>query len=153
MPNLAPTQALPEPVSPGYEWVQSSEEAMEQEEQSPAEPSLSEVTLVEVTLLGDLVRILSETTAHQRALAEQERLANAHRAALIEVQREAAKHHAALAEQQRIANAVAIRSELRMYNSSASHWQALPLLDGEPLPADVEFPKNFWHLKRMEGGA
>ena len=74
-----------------------------------AAPSVSEVTLVEVTLLGDLVRILDETKTQQRIRAEEEKLSNAHRAALLEAQRETARHQAALVQQQRIANAVAIR--------------------------------------------
>ena len=94
-----------------------------------AAPGVSEVTLVEVTLLGDLVRILDETKTQQRVCAEEEKLANAHRAALLEAQRETARHQAALVQQQRIANAVAIRRcvcfsgrwyELLMKTSTAS---------------------------------
>ena len=79
------------------------------EQDELAAPSVSEVTLVEVTLLGDLVRILDETKTQQRIRAEEEKLANAHRAALVEAQSQTARHQAALVEQQRIANAVAIR--------------------------------------------
>ena len=81
----------------------------QQDEDGLAPPSVSEVTLVEVTLLGDLVRILDETKTQQRIRAEEEKLANAHRAALVEAQRETVRHQAALVEQQRIANAVTIR--------------------------------------------
>ncbi|RPD56832.1 hypothetical protein L226DRAFT_538305 [Lentinus tigrinus ALCF2SS1-7] len=106
----------------------------------PPEPgpsqTVSEVTLVEVTLLGDLVRILSATEAHQRALLEQEQRANAHRAALVDTQKMLA--------------ASAIRSELRAYNSMSTKWRPLPLMNGEPFPAsDVEFPENVWSLKSM----
>ena len=38
-----------------------------------------------------------------------------------------------------------------MYNSVASHWLPLPLLNGDPFPADVEFPKTVWSLKLMKG--
>ena len=65
--------------------------------------------MVEVALLGDLVRILDETKTQQRIRAEEEKLANTHRAALVEAQRETVRYQAALVEQQRIANAITIR--------------------------------------------
>ena len=73
------------------------------------EPSASQVTMVEVTLLGDLVRILDDVRAQQRLRLEEERLANTHRAALVRAQEEVARHQAALAEHQKVATATAIR--------------------------------------------
>ena len=73
------------------------------------EPSASQVTMVEVTLLGDLVRILDDVKTQQRLRLEEERLANAHRAALVRAQEEVARQQAALAEQQKLATAAAIR--------------------------------------------
>ncbi|KAM5541639.1 hypothetical protein V8D89_004829 [Ganoderma adspersum] len=125
----------------------------EQEEASgfdpELEPSASQVTMVEVTLLGDLVRILDETKAQQRLRLEEERAANAHRAALVRAQEESARQQAALAEQQKLATAAAIRGELRTYNNVSTYWKPLPLMNGDPLPADVLFPSDPWQLKRM----
>lgn len=139
------------------------------------EPSASQVTMVEVTLLGDLVRILDETKTQHRLQLEEERAANAHRAALVRAQQELARQQAALAEQQKLATAAAIRGwvlasfhmqqsnclradhvfgrELRTYNNVASYWKPLPLMNGDPLPADVLFPSDPWQLKRMPGNA
>ncbi|KAI0808190.1 hypothetical protein C8Q74DRAFT_1213877 [Fomes fomentarius] len=106
--------------------------------------------LVEVTLLGDLVRVLRKTEAHHSALVEQEILANAHRAALVQAQREAAAHQAGILTHQRAVAASAIRSEMRAYNCVASHWQALPLLNGDPFPVeDAKFPANLRALRTM----
>ncbi len=131
--------------------------------------------LVEVTLLGDLVRVLRQTEAHHSALVEQEILANAHRAALVEAQREAAAHQAGILTHQRAVAASAIRrfvslspwlvmhassyehdsdkySEMRAYNCVASRWQALPLFNGDPFPVEqTEFPANLRALRTMPG--
>ena len=59
----------------------AQEQEVEQEDASAfdpealAEPSASQVTMVEVTLLGDLVRILDETKTQQRLRLEEERAA------------------------------------------------------------------------------
>ncbi|KAI1789882.1 hypothetical protein LXA43DRAFT_1182958 [Ganoderma leucocontextum] len=104
---------------------------------SEPEPSASQVTMVEVTLLGDLVRILDNVKTQQRLRLEEERLANANRAVRVQAQEESARQQAALAEQQKLATAAAIRGELRVFNHVSSYWKPLPLMNGEPLPADV----------------
>ena len=94
-------QALPHQTARGRDQHEVEDEL--------APPSVSEVTLVEVTLLGDLVRILDETKTQHRLRLEEERAANAHRAALVRAQEELARQQAALAEQQKLATAAAIR--------------------------------------------
>ena len=102
-------------TSPADDRAPSQEQEVEREDASAfdpealAEPSASQVTMVEVTLLGDLVRILDETKTQQRLRLEEERAANAHRAALVRAQQELARQQAALAEQQKLATAAAIR--------------------------------------------
>nr|VWO99034.1 N/A [Ganoderma boninense] len=135
--------------------ARAADDRVQEQEDSEAglyrepEPSASQVTMVEVTLLGDLVRILAETKTQQRLLLEEERLANAHRAALVRAQEDSVRQQAALVEQQKLATAAAIRAELRTYNSVSSYWKPLPLMNGDPLPADVEFPSDPWQLKHM----
>ncbi|PIL32565.1 hypothetical protein GSI_05268 [Ganoderma sinense ZZ0214-1] len=128
--------------------VQEQEDSEAELDPEP-EPSASQVTMVEVTLLGDLVRILDETKTQQRLRLEEERLANAHRAALVRAQEELARQQAGLVEQQKLATAAAIREELRTYNNVSTYWKPLPLMNGDPLPADVLFPSDPWQLKRM----
>ena len=48
---------------------------------------------------------------------------------------------------------VLLRRELRIYNSVSSHWEPLPLMNGDPLPADVQFPADVWQLEGMAGSA
>nr|VWO99015.1 Extracellular metalloproteinase (EC (Fungalysin) [Ganoderma boninense] len=131
--------------------VQGQEDRSEAGLDREPEPSASQVTMVEVTLLGDLVRILGETKTQQRLLLEEQRLANAHRAALVRAQEDSVRQQAALVQQQKLATAAAIRAELRTYNSVSSYWKPLPLMNGDPLPADVQFPSDPWQLKHMTG--
>ena len=43
--------------------------------------------------------------------------------------------------------------ELRTYNHISSYWKPLPLMNGDPLPAGINFPTDVWELKRMSGTA
>lgn len=99
--------------------------------------------LVDLVALDDLANTLKKMEQNQTALLQQQQLMLEQQKLALEQQRLVLEQQKLLVEQEKILAASAIRNEFR----ACGLWRPLPLLNGDPLPENIEFPGSAWDIR------